>query len=92
MSPKYSDVADAHASTVGTQARHRANATFVMLARNSDVDGAVQAVRELEDRFNRKHNYPWVFLNEQPFSNEFKRCAIPNLFLLSILTHHVSHI
>jgi alpha 1,2-mannosyltransferase len=60
--------------------RHRTNATLLMLARNSDLDGAVQAVRELEDRFNRKHNYPWVFLNEEPFSDDFKRCALPQLY------------
>jgi len=46
-----------------------------MLARNSDLEGAVQAVRELEDRFNRNYNYPWVFLNEEPFSSDFKRCV-----------------
>ena len=49
-----------------------------MLARNSDVshvNSAVLTVRDLEDRFNSKNNYPWVFLNEQPFSVDFKRCA-----------------
>ncbi|KAI1793677.1 glycosyltransferase family 15 protein [Ganoderma leucocontextum] len=50
----------------------RANATLLMLARNSDVDSAVKSVRRLEDRFNRKFGYPWVFLNEEPFSEEFK--------------------
>lgn len=47
-----------------------------MLARNVDVEGAVDAVRELEDRFNRNFNYPWVFLNDEPFSDEFKRCVV----------------
>ena len=56
----------------------RANATFVMLARNSDVDSAVHAVRSVEDRFNGNYNYPWVFLNEQPFSNDFKRYTRPS--------------
>lgn len=55
--------------------RRRANATLLMLARNSEVDGAVRSVREMEDRFNRKYHYPWVFLNEQPFSDEFKQCV-----------------
>ncbi|EKM51000.1 glycosyltransferase family 15 protein [Phanerochaete carnosa HHB-10118-sp] len=50
----------------------RANATLLMLARNSETDTAVRSVRELEDRFNHKHHYPWVFLNEQPFSDDFK--------------------
>lgn len=54
----------------------KANATLLMLARNSDVDGAVRSVREMEDRFNRKYAYPWVFLNEEPFSDEFKRCVM----------------
>lgn len=73
--PTFSDVADGDASTAGPSLRHRANATFLMLARNSDVDDAVHAVRSIEDRFNRRHNYPWVFLNEEPFSDDFKRCA-----------------
>lgn len=51
----------------------RANATLLMLARNTDVEGAVRSVRELEDRFNRRYGYPWTFLNEEPFSDEFKR-------------------
>ncbi|KAK7679002.1 hypothetical protein QCA50_017946 [Cerrena zonata] len=55
-----------------TQPR-RANATILMLARNSDADSAVKSVRELEDKFNRKYKYPWVFLNEEPFSEEFKK-------------------
>jgi alpha 1,2-mannosyltransferase len=43
-----------------------------MLGRNSDVEGAVRSVRELEDRFNSKYHYPWVFLNDELFSDEFK--------------------
>ncbi|TFL07640.1 glycosyltransferase family 15 protein [Pterulicium gracile] len=27
----------------------------------------------MEDRFNRKFGYPWVFLNDEPFTDEFKR-------------------
>ena len=45
---------------------------MLMLARNSDVNDAVKSVRRLEDRFNRKFGYPWLFLNEEPFSEEFK--------------------
>jgi alpha 1,2-mannosyltransferase len=77
-------VVDANASTPAAPLHHRANATFVMLARNSDIDGAVSSVREMEDRFNRNYNYPWVFFNEQPFSSEFKRCARPSFSELSM--------
>jgi len=53
----------------------RANASFVILARNSDIDGTVRSIREMEDRFNRKFHYPYVLLNEEPFTDEFKRCV-----------------
>ncbi|KAJ7740102.1 glycolipid 2-alpha-mannosyltransferase-domain-containing protein [Mycena metata] len=53
--------------------RKRANATFVILARNSDLDSTVRSVREMEDRFNRRHGYPFVLLNDEPFTEEFKR-------------------
>ncbi|KAG8824875.1 alpha 1,2-mannosyltransferase 2.4.1 [Serendipita sp. 401] len=51
----------------------KANATFVILARNGDLNGIVDSMRQLEDRFNRHYHYPYVFLNEQPFSDEFKK-------------------
>ncbi|KAJ7449825.1 glycosyltransferase family 15 protein [Mycena latifolia] len=51
----------------------RANATFVFLCRNSDINGVVSSVQSMEDRFNRNYNYPWVFLNDEPFTEEFKQ-------------------
>jgi hypothetical protein len=53
--------------------RRRANATFVLLCRNSDLGGAVSSIQQLEDRFNREYKYPWVLLNEEPFTEEFKK-------------------
>ncbi|POY70300.1 hypothetical protein BMF94_6699 [Rhodotorula taiwanensis] len=51
----------------------RANATFFILARNSDVWDILKSIRGMEDRFNHKHHYPYVFLNDQPFDDDFKR-------------------
>jgi alpha 1,2-mannosyltransferase len=51
----------------------RANATLVMLARNKELEEVVFSMKQLEDRFNRKYNYPWVFLNDEPFTDEFKK-------------------
>lgn len=51
----------------------RMNATFVTLARNSDLWEIAKAIRSLEDRFNRKFNYDWVFLNDDDFDDEFKK-------------------
>jgi hypothetical protein len=64
----------------------RENATFFMLTTNSEADirGAVQSVSELEHRFNHKYNYPWIFLNDQPFSDEFKSYVLACLSLLTL--------
>ncbi|KAG8754742.1 alpha 1,2-mannosyltransferase 2.4.1 [Serendipita sp. 396] len=51
----------------------RANASFVILARNGELKEVIESLKQIEDRFNRKYHYPYVFLNEQPFTNEFKR-------------------
>ncbi|KAK4100789.1 glycosyltransferase family 15 protein [Parathielavia hyrcaniae] len=50
----------------------RMNATFVTLARNSDVWEIAKSIRQVEDRFNRRYNYDWVFLNDKPFDDNFK--------------------
>ncbi|KAL5519385.1 hypothetical protein ACEPAH_1068 [Sanghuangporus vaninii] len=49
----------------------RANAVIVMLVRNSEVNDAALAIKQVEDRFNHKYNYPWVFLNDEPFHERF---------------------
>ncbi|KIM20997.1 glycosyltransferase family 15 protein [Serendipita vermifera MAFF 305830] len=51
----------------------KANATFVILVRNSELKEIVESLKQIEDRFNRQYHYPYVFLNEEPFSEEFKR-------------------
>ncbi|KAK1215632.1 hypothetical protein PQX77_021754 [Marasmius sp. AFHP31] len=48
------------------------NATLLMLARNSDIDGVLSSIEQLERRFNKRFGYPWVFLNEVEFDEEFK--------------------
>ena len=32
----------------------------------------IKSIRNVEDRFNRKFNYDWVFLNDDDFTQEFK--------------------
>lgn len=81
----------------------RANAAFVILARNSDIWEILASIRGMEgtllvirmgsvprlwstddlflissraicsDRFNHKYNYPYVFLNDQIFTEDFKK-------------------
>lgn len=46
-------------------------ASLVMLVRNSELTGALKAMKQMEDRFNRHYRYPWTFLNDVPFTPEF---------------------
>lgn len=48
------------------------NATLFMLVRNIELSETLQTMREIEDRFNKKYRYPWTFLNDVPFTDEFK--------------------
>ncbi|GAW07358.1 glycosyltransferase family 15 protein [Lentinula edodes] len=50
----------------------RQNATLVFLARNSDLRDVLTSMSNLERRFNHNYLYPWVFLNDEEFTNEFK--------------------
>lgn len=63
----------------------RMNATFVTLARNSDVWEIARSIRQVEDRFNRNYNYDWVFLNDKPFDETFKKLTTA---LVSGKTHY----
>ncbi|KAF5330301.1 hypothetical protein D9619_005523 [Psilocybe cf. subviscida] len=51
----------------------KANAAIVMLARNSDLNGVISSMKQMEDRFNKQFQYPYVFLNEQLFDEKFKQ-------------------
>jgi len=83
-----------HSSNLTTNSppfHDRENATFVFLCRNNDINGVVSSMQQLEDRFNRRYHYPWVFLNEEPFTEEFKECPslkhyLPCSFLIPSLS------
>ena len=50
----------------------RANAAFVVLARNKELEGVIQSIKSIERHFNRWFNYPYVFLNDGDFDDVFK--------------------
>ena len=41
------------------------------------------SMRLTEDRFNKKFKYPYTFLNEEPFSDEFKECVDSTSYIIS---------
>ena len=50
----------------------RPRAALISLVRNSELEGIMQSMSQLELRWNHKYEYPWVFFNEEPFSEDFK--------------------
>lgn len=50
-----------------------ANATIVALVRNNEAQGILTTIKRFERSFNNKFNYPYTFINDQPFSDRFKR-------------------
>lgn len=47
-------------------------AALISLVRNCELPGLMQSMRQLEFQWNRKYTYPWIFFNDEPFSDEFK--------------------
>ncbi|CCE62320.1 hypothetical protein TPHA_0C01640 [Tetrapisispora phaffii CBS 4417] len=50
----------------------RPSACFVTLVRNEEMDDMVNSVAYIREKFNKNYNYPWVFLNDEEFTDEFK--------------------
>lgn len=61
----------------------KANAALVILARNSDLKGVLESMKHMENTFNKRFQYPWVFLNEEPFSDDFKKYVFMIQFLIN---------
>jgi mannosyltransferase len=56
----------------GPGERNRTSATLLSLVRNSELDGILQSMKDLEETWNHKFNYPWTFINDVEFTKEFK--------------------
>lgn len=51
---------------------HKVKGCYVILIRNSELDGIASTMAQIEDTFNSKFDYPYVFLNDEPFTDHFK--------------------
>jgi alpha 1,2-mannosyltransferase len=61
---------DAKRSLRGSIGKERA--VILILCRNSDLRDMLTTIEQFEYRFNGKYKYPYVFLNDEPFTEEFK--------------------
>lgn len=90
-SPSQDGAALSHSSkapgseSISVRPETRVNATFVTLARNSDIWDLARSIRQVEDRFNRNYHYDWVFLNDKEFDDDFKKLTTS---LVSGTTHY----
>lgn len=51
----------------------RVPAAIISLVRNEELDELIPTIRDLERTWNSKFNYPWIFFNDKPFTEEFKK-------------------
>ncbi|KAL0091268.1 nucleotide-diphospho-sugar transferase [Phycomyces blakesleeanus] len=61
--------------------REKAKAAMVILVRNSEQEAIAETIVNFQDKFNKNFNYPYVFLNNDLFTDEFKtamKLAAPN--------------
>ncbi|KAJ3020085.1 alpha 1,2-mannosyltransferase 2.4.1 [Thoreauomyces humboldtii] len=66
------DAVSSNATLVNDGSSVRVRGVLVMLARNSDAKGAASSIQSLQERFNDRFDYPFVFLNDKPFDEAFK--------------------
>lgn len=50
----------------------RVNGVIVVLVRNKELHDLRETMAHFEDRWNKKYHYPYVFLNDEEFTAEFK--------------------
>ncbi|GAA5971693.1 hypothetical protein JCM11641_000687 [Rhodosporidiobolus odoratus] len=56
-----------------SMADERVKAAFVILVRESDLYEILPSIQQVEDRFNKRYHYPYIFLNDGTFSDDFKQ-------------------
>ncbi|GAK63672.1 glycosyltransferase family 15 protein [Moesziomyces antarcticus] len=64
----------AQTAGLGFESMPKANASFVVLCREGEINEILSSLQHLESTFNDRphHRYPYVFLNDKPFSDNFK--------------------
>lgn len=50
-------------------------AALISLVRNQELEGIIQSMTQLEYHWNHKYQYPWIFFNDEPFNDEFKKAT-----------------
>jgi hypothetical protein len=62
-----------HGLAISTATDQRPKAAFVSLAHEHDLPAVLSSMSQLEETFNHRYHYHWVFFSTQPLSEEFRR-------------------
>lgn len=65
--------ADEHDYSPDSEKSARTNAALISLVRNEELHDLLRTMNDLERTWNNKFNYPYIFFNDVPFTEEFKQ-------------------
>ncbi|PTB65529.1 glycosyltransferase family 15 protein [Trichoderma citrinoviride] len=62
-----------HGLAISSATDQRPRAAFVSLAHENDLPAVLSSISQLEETFNHRYRYHWVFFSTQPLSEEFRQ-------------------
>ncbi|KAJ5716547.1 Glycosyl transferase family 15 [Penicillium malachiteum] len=65
--------ADEHDYSPDSEKPARTNAALISLVRNEELHDLLNTMHDLERTWNSKFNYPYIFFNDVPFTEDFKQ-------------------
>lgn len=62
-----------HGLAISSATDQRPRAAFVSLAHENDLSALLSSISQLEETFNYRYKYHWIFFSTQPLSEEFRQ-------------------
>lgn len=62
-----------HGLAISSATDQRPRAAFVSLAHEHDLPAILSSISQLEETYNHRYRYPWVFFSTQPLSEDFRQ-------------------
>ncbi|KAL6887195.1 glycosyltransferase family 15 protein [Trichoderma longibrachiatum] len=62
-----------HGLAMSSATDQRPRAALVSLAHEHDLPAILSSMSQLEETYNRRYRYPWVFFSTQPLTEEFRQ-------------------
>ncbi|KAL6798074.1 nucleotide-diphospho-sugar transferase [Trichoderma sp. SZMC 28012] len=62
-----------HGLAISSATDQKPRAAFVSLAHENDLSALLSSISQLEETFNHRYQYHWIFFSTQPLSEEFRQ-------------------